>query len=502
MLRIATAGNVDDGKSTLIGRLFHDSKILLEDQVEELAAQAKKRGGQAGQLDLAALTDGLKAEREQGITIDVAYRYFATPRRSFILADSPGHAQYTRNMVTGASTADCAIVLVDAQNGVTTQTRRHTYLASLLGVRHLAVAVNKMDLVDFDAARFAAIVAEFRRFAGGLGDGGVEVAAFPISALDGDNVVESSRRTPWYNGPPLLAWLEELPAASLEQGAPLRLPIQTVIHPGQAFRGFAGQVARGSLRLGDEVEILPARKTTRVARIASFDGDLEEAPTGRPVVITLEDEIDVGRGDLVVHPGQAPTISDRITATLVWMSERPLDPSRTYLVKHTTRTVKTWVQSIEHRIDVDTLATQPAEALALNEIGVVTLVTAQPLYFDSYTARRELGGLILIDPETNGTVGAGMIHASSPEPASRRPGPARAPQVVESRMRAVAKTASYRVFGSLATTALAYGMSGSVSTAFAVGGFEVVGKLALYYWHERLWSIVPFGRREVQAYES
>ena len=398
LLRFSTAGSVDDGKSTLIGRLLYDTKGAYEDQLASLH--------RAGGFDLALLTDGLRAEREQGITIDVAYRYFATPRRKFIIADTPGHEQYTRNMATGASTADLAIILVDARLGVLPQTRRHASIAALLGIPHLVVAVNKMDLVEFRQEVFEAIRADLDAFARRL-----EAAPprfIPLSALEGDNVVARSARMPWYEGPSLLEHLEQVPLAPNHAGG-FRFPVQYVLRPNLDFRGYAGQVASGEVRPGDPVTVLPSGRETRVKSIVTWEGELEHAFAPMSVALCLEDHIDLGRGDMLAATAAPPHVSRRIEANVVWMSERPLVPHRAYLVKHNTRQVRGAVREIRHRLNVETLVHEPAAALRLNEIGVVALETHTPLCFDSYRRNRATGAFILIDPMTNETAGAGMI---------------------------------------------------------------------------------------------
>ncbi|MGD0799151.1 MAG: sulfate adenylyltransferase subunit CysN [Acidobacteriaceae bacterium] len=415
MLRFTTAGSVDDGKSTLIGRLLHDTKSVYEDQ---LAAVKKSRVNRAanGHVDFSLLTDGLKAEREQGITIDVAYRYFSTARRKFIIADTPGHEQYTRNMATGASTADVAIILIDAQafaraGGLLPQSRRHTYIASLLGIPHVVAAVNKMDLVGYSEASFAAICAEFRALCEQLGI--ADVAMIPVSALEGDNVVTPSAAMGWYSGPTLLEYLETVPLALAETTGPMRFPVQLVLRPDASFRGFAGQVARGTLRAGDRVMALPSRRETNVRRIVTYDGDLRAASYPQSVTVELEDEIDLSRGEMLVAAetaGEAePEVSSRFRAMVVWMNEEPLVVGRTYIAKHTTRTVRATARAIEFRVDVNSLERGAADALAMNEIAEVEFETNLPLFFDSYRECRWTGSLILIDALTNATVGAAMI---------------------------------------------------------------------------------------------
>ena len=406
LLRLSTAGSVDDGKSTLIGRLLYDSKGVYEDQ---LASVQKLTVNQtAGKLDLSLLTDGLRAEREQGITIDVAYRYFATAKRKFIIADTPGHEQYTRNMATGASTAGLTIILIDARNGVLPQSRRHAFIASLLGIPHVVVAINKMDLMDYREDIFRTISDEFGKFARKLGLRNLYFV--PISALEGDNVVTASERMPWFHGEPLLSYLESVPAAADRNLNDMRFPVQYVIRPNLDFRGYAGQVASGVIRVGEEVTVLPSGHTTRVKSIVTFDGNLEEAKAGQSVTVCLEDEVDVSRGEMLVHPGALPHVSRRFAASVVWMNQAPLEPGKDYIAKHTTQQVRATVQAIRHRVDINTLEWHPAPRLQLNEIGVVTLETNRPLFFDSYRRNRTTGAFILIDPITNETVGAGMIE--------------------------------------------------------------------------------------------
>ena len=384
LLRICTAGSVDDGKSTLIGRLLYDSRSVYEDQVHSVQKASKNRT--AGPIDFSLFTDGLKAEREQGITIDVAYRYFATARRKFILADTPGHEQYTRNMATGASTADVAILLVDARHGVRAQSRRHAQIARLLGITDYVLAVNKMDLVEFDRTVFDDIVDEFEKILAGA-----NLHPIPISALHGDNVITRSDHTPWFEGASLLEYLETVHVHRDDAAKPFRFPVQLVLRPDHAFRGYAGQIVSGRIRPGDAVSVWPSGRTSRVQRLVTWDGDLDEATAGMSITLTLEDETDVSRGD--VFAVGAPQVGPRFKADLVWMDERPLDPSRLYLLKHTTRTV---TAEVDH-------------GLVLNQIGAVTVSTTRPLVFDSYADNRATGSFILIDPATNFTAGAGMI---------------------------------------------------------------------------------------------
>lgn len=412
MLRFTTAGSVDDGKSTLIGRLLHDTKSVYEDQ---LAAVKKSRVNRAanGHVDFSLLTDGLKAEREQGITIDVAYRYFSTSRRKFIIADTPGHEQYTRNMATGASTADVAVVLIDAnaflkQGSLLPQSRRHTYIAALLGIPHVVAAVNKMDLIGYSEESFQAIREEFLALAAHLGLKSVEV--IPVSALEGDNVVSPSTVMTWYEGPTLLEYLETVPLRMGENSGPMRFPVQLVQRPDANFRGFAGQVARGVLRAGESVVALPSMRETTVKRIVTYDGDLEAAAYPQSVTVELTDEIDLSRGEMLITAGeQLPRINRHFRAMVVWMHETPLVVGRTYVAKHTTRTVRATVRSIRYRVDVNSLAQVDAVQLAMNEIAEVEFETNLPLFFDPYAESRTMGALILIDGVTNATVGAAMI---------------------------------------------------------------------------------------------
>jgi sulfate adenylyltransferase large subunit len=405
LLRLSTAGSVDDGKSTLIGRLLYDSKGVYEDQLASVTRVSTNET--AGVLDFALLTDGLRAEREQGITIDVAYRYFSTPRRKFIIADTPGHEQYTRNMATGASTANLAIILIDARHGVLPQSRRHAFIAALLGIPHIVVAVNKMDLVGFQEEVFERIRAEFSAFATQLQVR--DLYFLPMSALLGDNVVEKSANMPWFEGAPLLRYLETVHIASDRNLAEMRFPVQYVLRPNLDFRGYAGQVASGVIRPGDPVMALPSGRTSRVKSINTYDGDLSRAFPPMSVTVCLEDEIDLSRGDMLVPPLYSPQVSRRIDAHVVWMSEQPLLPGNQYLVKHTTQTVRAKVSAIRHKFDVNTLQELPATELKLNEIGAVLLECSRPLFFDPYARNRATGALILIDPLSNTTSGAAMI---------------------------------------------------------------------------------------------
>jgi len=408
LLRFITCGSVDDGKSTLIGRLLYDSKMIFEDQMAALEADSKRVGTQGGAIDFALLVDGLAAEREQGITIDVAYRFFSTDKRKFIVADTPGHEQYTRNMVTGASTADAAVILIDARKGVLTQTRRHSYLVSLLGIRNVVLAVNKMDLVDWDQAVFDAIVADYRAFAEKIG---LNVfTPIPISGLGGDNMAVRSEHTPWFDGPILMDWLENVEVEDSLQAQPFRMPVQWVNRPNLDFRGFSGQLASGVVKPGDRVKVLPSGRESRVARIVTLPGDLDQAVAGQSVTITLADEVDVSRGDVLVAADSPSAVAGQFEATLVWMDDEPLPPGRSYLLKIGARLVGASVTEIKHRVNVNTLEHTAAKRLELNEIAHVNISLDQAIPFEAYADNRDLGGFILIDRISNRTVGAGLLN--------------------------------------------------------------------------------------------
>ena len=413
LLRFTTAGSVDDGKSTLIGRLFHDSKAIFEDQLEAIERSSRKRGDD--NVNLALLTDGLRAEREQGITIDVAYRYFATPRRKFIIADTPGHIQYTRNMVTGASTANLALILVDARNGVVEQTRRHTFIADLLGIKHVAVCINKMDLVGYEEEAYHKIVAEYRDFVSRL-ENVTELTFLPISALKGDNVVERSENMPWYEGPPLLYHLENVYVGSDANHVDARFPVQWVIRPHSDehhdFRGFAGRVVGGVFKKGDEVTILPSGFSTRISRILSGSEERENAFFPQSVTILLEDEIDVSRGDMIVKPNNQPKISQDLDARVCWFSaSRKLTRGGKFIFRHTTREAQAIVSEINYKVDVNTLRkVEEIDGFEMNDVGRVMLRVSQPVFYDAYRRNRNTGNFILVDPFTNETVAAGMLR--------------------------------------------------------------------------------------------
>jgi len=408
MLRFITCGSVDDGKSTLIGRLLYESKLIFEDQLAALEADSKKVGTQGGDIDFALLVDGLAAEREQGITIDVAYRFFSTDKRKFIVADTPGHEQYTRNMATGASTADLAVILIDARKGVLPQTRRHSYIVSLLGIRHIVLAVNKMDAVGYGREVFESIVAEYREFAHRLGF--EDVTGIPMSALRGDNVTESSANTPWYYGPSVMQHLESVQIEQDLRHRAFRLPVQWVNRPNQDFRGFAGTIAGGTVSPGDEVRVLPSGRQSRVARVVTYDGDLGEAVAGQSVTVTLEDEVDVSRGDLIAGAKAPPAVADQFQVVLIWMHEEHMLPGRPYLMKIGPRTVTASITELRHKVNVNTLEHVAAKQLELNEIGLCNLATDRPIAFDPYDENRDTGGFIFIDKLSNDTVGAGLIR--------------------------------------------------------------------------------------------
>ncbi|MGQ3099542.1 MAG: sulfate adenylyltransferase subunit CysN [Sphingopyxis solisilvae] len=411
LLRFITCGSVDDGKSTLIGRLLYDSKMIFEDQLSALEADSKRVGTQGQEIDFALLVDGLAAEREQGITIDVAYRFFTTEKRKFIVADTPGHEQYTRNMVTGASTADLAVILIDARKGVLTQTRRHSFLAHLIGIKHIVLAVNKMDLVGYDKAVFERILLSYRAFASEIGI--TNFTAIPISGFKGDNITALSDNMPWFKGPALIEHLEGVEiAAAADEAKPFRLPVQWVNRPNLDFRGFSGQIASGTVNPGDAVRILPSGKTTTVDRIVTLDGDLDEAVAGQSVTVTLSDEVDCSRGDVIAAADAPPEAADQFEATLVWMADEAMIAGRAYWLKLATQTVSATIQQPKYEINVNTLDHLAAKTLELNGIGVVELSTDKPIVFEAYADNRTLGGFILIDKLTNATVAAGMLHFS------------------------------------------------------------------------------------------
>ena len=407
LLRFITCGSVDDGKSTLIGRLLYDSKMIYEDQLAQLENESKVHGTTGGKFDPALVTDGLRAEREQGITIDVAYRYFSTAKRKFIIADTPGHEQYTRNMATGASTADLAIILIDARHGVLTQTKRHSFIVSLLGIRHVVVTINKMDLVNYSQARFDEICEDYKQFVSRLDL--PDLHFIPLAALHGENVVDPSPNMPWYRGNTLMNFLESVYIGSDRNLEDFRLPIQYVNRPNLDFRGFCGTIASGILRKGDEIMVLPSKRTSRVKRLVTQDGDLDEAFCPQSITVVLDDEVDCSRGDMIVRPGNVPKSSNQFDATIVWLSADALLPGKSYLFKHTSQTIPGQIDSLRYRVDVNTLHRSPAPELQLNEIGRCSITLSQSIYFDAYKRNRSTGAFIIIDRLTNATVGAGMI---------------------------------------------------------------------------------------------
>ena len=454
LLRFLTCGSVDDGKSTLIGRLLHDSKLIYEDQLAAIEADSLRSGNLDGKLDLSLLVDGLQAEREQGITIDVAYRYFSTARRKFIIADTPGHEQYTRNMATGASNCDLAIILIDARHGVLTQTRRHSFIVSLLGIQHIIVAVNKMDLVDYSEEVFNRIRDEYLEFGAKLE--GVEPRFIPLSAKHGDNVVHASPNMPWYEDQPLMTMLETVELSANRNFSDFRFPVQYVNRPNQNFRGYCGTVASGVVRKGDDVVVLPSGRKSRIKSIVTFDEELELAFANMAVTLTLEDEIDVGRGDLLAHPDNPPVGGERLDATVVWMAEQPLLPGVQYEFKLGARTVTGTVKSVRHVIDIANLAERPAARLELNEIGRLDIVLEETVHFDSYRENRATGGFILIDRLSNVTVGAGMVHCEQ----------ARSPRAVQSGGHVSSEERAAR-YGQRPATIMFIGISGSGKSTLA-----------------------------------
>jgi sulfate adenylyltransferase large subunit len=497
LLRFITCGSVDDGKSTLIGCLLYESKRLFDDQLATLERDSRKHGTQGGNIDFALLVDGLASEREQGITIDVAYRFFSTDRRTFIVADTPGHEQYTRNMATGASTADVAVLLIDARKGITRQTRRHALLVSMLGIRHVALAINKMDLVNWSEEKFRQIEAEFEAFAINLGF--KQVTPIPLSALNGDNVVAPSSQATWYQGPTLLSYLETVEIEHTAEDDPFRLSVQWVNRPNPDFRGFAGLVASGSIRPGDRVRILPSGVETSVVRIITMDRDLDQAVAGQSVTLTLSDEVDISRGDVITSVARQPQVSDRIDARLFWMATEHLKEGDQFLLKLGAAAVPARVVTVRQRIDLSSLASVPVSSLGANDVGHVVLALDQPVAFDPYLQSRRTGGFILIDRESFDTVAIGLVDGpgSGRDTGSQ---PIRSDGQVtwlksirEQKRRSVLKAMSWRVIGSVATVAAAFVLTQDTRLAAAIGATEVVTKLVLYYGHERLWTRIRFG---------
>ena len=469
LMRFITCGSVDDGKSTLIGRLFYDSKMIYEDQLAALTKESATHGTTGGSFDPALYTDGLDAEREQGITIDVAYRYFSTDKRKFIIADTPGHVQYTRNMATGASTADLAVILVDARNGIMEQTKRHSFIVTLLGIRHVLVAINKMDLVGFSEATYDQIREDYRAFAARLDI--PDLHFIPISALNGDNVVDLSENMPWYRGSTLLNFLDNVYIGSDQNFEDFRFPVQLVNRPHLDFRGFCGTIASGIVRRGDEILALPSRKTSRVKEIVTFDGTLEEAHTPMSVTLTLEDEIDTSRGDMLVRPGNVPQMEQKFDASIVWMDENPMVPGKQYLFKHTSRSVSGTISTLRYRIDVNSLHRQETPTLELNEIGRCAVSLNEPLMFDRYRRNRTTGAFIIIDRITNITVGAGMILFRQTSESRKDHWDNEAPSKTLSRQFSEVTTEERQArFGQTPVTLLLTGLSGSgkSTTAFAL----------------------------------
>jgi sulfate adenylyltransferase large subunit len=508
LLRFITCGSVDDGKSTLIGRMLYDAGLAPDDLIEALAKDSKKHGTQGDDLDFALLVDGLAAEREQGITIDVAYRYFATEKRKFIVADTPGHEQYTRNMATGASTADLAVLLVDARKGILAQTQRHSVIVSMLGVRHVVVAVNKMDLVDYSEDVFHRIEADFRAFAQHLRFLSIEV--IPLVAKDGDNLVRKSAKTPWRDGPPLLAYLESVAVEDGAIAAPFRYPVQWVNRPSQDFRGYSGFICGGNVQPGDIVRILPLGRDTRISRVVTADGDLPNAVCGQSVTLTLTEEIDVSRGDVLCSPVSPAKVGDRLQAKLLWLVREPLAIDKSYLLKIGARATPARVKAVSARVEIETGLAAPlleeSETLAFNAIGVAELWLDSVVVCDPYAENRETGGFILIDRITNETVAVGLVTAAE---SSERGAPALleasyasmeglpAPAARPTRRRSLVKALSWRVLGSLLTFGVVLAFSKDASLALAVTATEMLIKIALYYLHERFWARRPFEAQSV-----
>jgi bifunctional enzyme CysN/CysC len=468
LLRFLTCGSVDDGKSTLIGRLLHDTQMIYEDQLAAVRRDSAKVGTTGGDIDLALLTDGLKAEREQGITIDVAYRYFSTEKRKFIIADTPGHEQYTRNMATGASTCQLAIILIDARHGMMPQTRRHSFIVSLLGIKHIVVAINKMDLVEYSQARFDEIKTAYEGFVAKLGI--PDVQFIPMSALKGDNVVDKSARMPWYAGPPLLSHLETVHIASDRNLRDMRFPVQYVLRPNLNFRGFAGTLASGILKVGDEVLVLPSGRRSVVKSIVTYDGELSEAFAPQAIVVTLKDELDISRGDMLVRPDNQPALSNTVEAMVVWMAEKPFVAGKTYTIKQTTRNVVGEIADLRYKVDVNTLEQQAATQLAMNEVGRVVLSLNQPIAHDPYAVNAATGAFILIDRLTNNTVGAGMILERDRFSGGDHWNQAPASDLLRERHGQVSREAREARLGQKAVTILLTGLTGSgkASVAYAL----------------------------------
>jgi sulfate adenylyltransferase large subunit len=500
LLRFVACGSVDHGKSTLIGRLLYETKQLFEDQLAALVKDSRKFGTQGEDLDFSLLLDGLAAEREQKITIDVAYRFFATARRKFIVIDAPGHEQYTANMATGASVADLALLLVSADEGITRQTKRHAVVLSMLGVRNIVLAVNKMDRVGWSEVIFRAMEAQFRDFAAALGVD--EIVAIPVAAKSGDNIVSRSDRMSWYGGPTLLDYLETAQPARAAAQKPFRMPIQWVSRPSPDFRGCSGLIARGEVHAGMPVKILPSGQVTQVSRIATFDGDLERAAVGRSVTLTFADQIDASRGDVVVGIEATPVITERIAARLFWMNSAALQPGRRYLLKLATTTVTATIETDMSVFDLDTRLLVPVGALAQNEIGSATLKLDRPIAVDLYAGCKDTGSFILIDPETYDTVGmgcvedAGAMHSETTgETKFAGAFGGRLARWTETHARSLAKAVSWRTTGSIDTFLVAFLITGSPKMAGSVAVTEILTKILIYYLHERVWACIPWGKR-------
>jgi len=500
LLRFVACGSVDHGKSTLIGRLLYESRQLFKDQLDALAADSRKFGTQGEELDFSLLVDGLAAEREQKITIDVAYRFFATARRKFIVIDAPGHEQYTANMATGASVADVALVLVGADEGLTRQTKRHAVILSMLGVRQVVLAVNKMDRIGWSPDVFRSIAGEFREFAAALGI--EDVVAIPIAAKSGDNVVSRSHRALWYDGPTLLEYLETVEPAKASRRRPLRMPVQWVARPSPDFRGYSGLIAGGEVHAGMPVKILPSGRITRISRIATYDGDLSRAAAGRSVTLTFADQIDVSRGDMVVGIEEAPAVTDRLSARLFWIGSEPLKPGRGYLIKLGTATARATIEPEPSIFDLDTQQLVAAAAVAQNEIGSGVLKLDRPIAADRYADCKDTGSFILIDPESYDTVGMGCVNDAVAPPATRVSASSSGNVVgrtlarwTETHARSLAKAVSWRATGSLDTFVVAFVITGSPKLAGSVAVTEILTKILIYYLHERVWAWVPWGKR-------
>ncbi|MCA0399924.1 MAG: sulfate adenylyltransferase subunit CysN [Proteobacteria bacterium] len=508
LLRFLTCGSVDDGKSTLIGRLLFEADAVPEDQLAALDRDSEKLGTLGGGRDYALLVDGLAAEREQGITIDVAYRYFATKKRAFIVADTPGHEQYTRNMATGASTADLAILLIDARKGLLTQTRRHAFIASMLGIRHALVAVNKMDLVGYSRETFEAIAADFQTLAKGLAFSGITIV--PVSAREGDNIATRSSAMPWYSGPSLLELLETVEVAPETEG-PFRFSVQWVNRPDQDFRGFAGVIHSGTLHPGDAIRVLPSGTKSRIARIVTADGDKDEAIAGEVPTLVLSDEIDVSRGDVITRESDALLARREITARLLWMGEEALKPGAHYVLRLASQQANARLDALHHAIDINGYGIVEAESIAMNGIGLVTLELDRAIVATNYAVNRELGSFILIDRLTNATVALGLIDAGAPRGLPAPEIPTRTLTRLlgrfarwgggsnEGHKRSIAKAISWRVTGTLDTFLLSYLFTASVKIAAAIGATEVITKIVLYYFHERAWAKSRFGLKDRPA---